>query len=118
VPVVPGRAAIPRRLGDPLDQRPRRAAAAHRLVDEQVLQVAGLFTPERGMEEVVRQADQPTVDPGAEAVQFGPVCHPLPARLVRLVRQRIAVERLVTAGQPFPRDPVACVQRADLDHGF
>jgi hypothetical protein len=106
------------RLGHPLDQRPRRAAAAHRLLDEQVLQVAGLPGPERGVEEVMRDADQPPLDPGAEAAQSGPLPQPLPARLVRLVRERIPVERLVTTGQPLPRGPVAGLQRAGLDHGF
>jgi hypothetical protein len=105
-------------LGHPLDQRPRRAAAAHRLVHEQVLQVAGRAGPERRVEEIVRYADQPPVDPGAEAVQFGPGPQPLPVRLVHLVRERVPVERLIAAGQPFPRGPVAGLQRPGLDHGF
>jgi len=118
VPVEPDRAAVPRRLSHPLDQRPGRAAAARRLVDEQVLQVAGLAGPERGVEEVVREADQPPVDPGAEAVQFGPVLQPLPGGLVFLVRDPVPVERLVAAGQAFPGGPVPGFQPADLNHGF
>ena len=109
---------LPGRPGHPLDQRPRRAAAPHRLVDEQVLQVTGRPGPDRGVEDIVRDADQPPVDPGAETVQFGPLPQPLPVRLVRLVRDPVPVERLVTAGQPLPRVPVVGLQRADLDHGF
>jgi hypothetical protein len=116
VPVVPGRAAFPGRLGHPLDQGARRAAAAHRLLDEQVLQVAGLAGPERRVEEVVREADQPPVQPGAEGVQFGAIDQPAPGRLVRLVRLRVVVERLVPAGQYFPRGPVIRAQPVDLDH--
>jgi len=105
-------------LSHPLDQRPRRAPAAQLLLDEQVLQVAGLPAPEHGVEEVVRDADQPAIEAGAEAVQFGPVPQPPPGRLVGLVRDRIPVERLVPAGQAFPGVAVASVQRTDLDHGF
>jgi hypothetical protein len=59
---------IPGRLSHLLDQRPRGAAAAHLLLDEQVLQVARVAAPERGVEEVVRDADQPPVEAGAETV--------------------------------------------------
>ncbi|HJX99972.1 MAG TPA: hypothetical protein VJ351_04080, partial [Streptosporangiaceae bacterium] len=95
MPVVPGSAVLPGRLSHPLDQRPRRAAAARLLVDEQVLQVARVAAPERGVEEVVRDADQPPVEAGAEAVQFGAVAQPPPGHLVLLVRDPVPVERLV-----------------------
>jgi len=64
----------------------------------------------------MRDAGQPSVEPGTEAVQFGPGRQPPPGQLVRLIRLRLAVERLVAAGEHFPRIAVLGAQRAYFDH--
>ena len=63
--VLPGLPVVARSIapagfsGDGVDQRTRRALSTHRLVDEQILQVADVVPPDAGMEQVMGDTNQP-----------------------------------------------------------
>ena len=84
------------------DQRPAYPLTAHVGGGEQVLQVADIGPGRARMEEEVRDADQPAVDPGAESVQLAVGLELPPGPVVHLLRLVSFVERDVAAEQLFP----------------
>src|SRR6185312_14066222 len=98
MPVESKRSVFSCLLGHSLDQQPRGALAARRLIDIQILEIAYLTHPNKRMEEVVGDADDPPVNASRKRI-YSVVHNESPPGLMVARRGKFgAVERFIGAG--------------------
>ena len=104
-PVEPRRLLLARVVRHRLDQRPRHALAARRLVGEQVLQIAVVTgRPAGAVIEIVDDAEQLAVHSGSQQPhRLIRIQEPLPRGVVGLLRHRDVVEIEIALPQRLPR---------------
>src|SRR5436190_7007183 len=110
-PVEARTTARARRRRDRLDQRPRRALAAHGLVDEQVGEIADIVEPDAGVEQIMGDADHATIETGGKAEHFLAFHEPSPGAVIVGVGQHPFIKGVVAHGERLPARPVGLAKR-------
>src|SRR5688572_8045908 len=114
-PIDLGRAGLVGRVIDRVDQLARDAGAPAARIDEQVVEIAGgVHQPGRAVEQVVREADEPAVALGDQAIdRFLLVEETIPGGARRVLGNARAIELLIALPQGQPSFEIRVAHGAD-----